>query len=228
MSKASCEPFEIMIERERYHAASAEERAELAAHLTTCDRCRLYAETSERARRGLAAMASAATPGVDWAKLEARLRGEGRSRLRRTLIILAGIGPVATVISIWGLSTPGARVEDGLTLTAIVWGIGGLRVFAVVARNRRLARPAERGEFFRAHREDLARQIRRLTTLRWVALGVVGVFVALAIALPDLTVRGRIAHILLAALVAAVWVERLLVGLPALRRELETLDRGLG
>ncbi|MBX3204524.1 MAG: hypothetical protein KF764_05615 [Labilithrix sp.] len=221
---ATCESFEITIERERYQAASAEERAELATHLTTCDRCRVYSETSERARRGLAAIANAATSDVDWTKIEARLRGAGRARLRRTLI-LSGIGPVAVALSMWGLSRPGARVDDALSLTAIVGTVIGLRIVTDIVRNRKLARPAERHEFFQAHREELARQIRRSTVLRWVALAVIAVLLVLALAMPDLTVRGRIVYLVLAAIASAVWVERLFVGLPTLRRELEMLNR---
>jgi anti-sigma factor RsiW len=226
MSIATCESFEITIERERYHAASAEERAELATHLEGCDRCRVYAETSERAQRGLAAMGGAAKPEADWAKLESRLRGAGRSRLRRTLL-LAGVGPLAVALSMWGLSAPGARVKDGLMLTVIVGAIIGLRIVADVLRNQKLARPKERGEFLRAHREDIARQIQRLRNLRWVALAVVVFLLGLAFATPDLGVRGQVAYFTLAAIAAAVWVERLVVGLPRLRRELETIDGGL-
>jgi predicted anti-sigma-YlaC factor YlaD len=222
MSTASCESFEILIERERYGAASSEERAELATHLTTCERCRVYAETAERARRGLAAMANAPTPALDWAKLETRLRDEGRRRLRRTFL-LALIGPIAVALSIWGLPHPGAPID-----AALVAAIIGARIAVDVVRTRRLARPMERGEFFSVHRQELARQIRRLAILRWVALAVIVVILGLAVAMPELTVRGRIVFVALGAIVAAVWAERLFVGLPSLRRELSMIEQGPG
>ena len=222
MSTAACESFEILIERERYGAASAEERAELAAHLATCDRCRVYAETAERARRGLAAMTKPPTPAVDWAKLEARLRGEGRRRLRRTLI-LSLIGPIAVALSVWGLPSPGARVDAALVACII-----GARIVVDFVRSRRLARPMDRGEFFSVHRKELAKQIRRLTVLRWVALAVIAVILVLAAVMPELTVRGRLVFVALGAIVAAVWGERLLVGLPSLRRELAMIEQGPG
>ena len=222
MTDTTCESFEIAIERASYGALPDDESAELDAHLHACDRCRGYAASADRSRRGLAAIADAARSDVDWAKQESRLRDEIGRRLRRTLL-LAGIAPVAVALSVWGARPGEDRVSLALLLTALVGSVVVARIWFVRARMRRLARLTAPAEFFGAYRAELARRIRSLETMRWVALSVILVFVAIAFALPDLTLEGRIAHAALASIVAVVWTHGVLVQLPQLRRQRETL-----
>lgn len=220
MTLPTCDGFDALIEREVHGACSPSESATLASHLAICGECRSYADEVRRSHRALASIAEGATNRVDWTKLEARLRGANSRRVRRALM-LASIGPLAVALAVWGLAPPERRMEAALSATLIVACVVGVRIASDVVRTRRLARLTEPEAFFAAYRADLGREIRRSTTLRWIALTVMAALgIAACHAQPGHT---RTAYALLATIIAVLWGRRVFVELPKARRELASL-----
>lgn len=226
MQPTTCEEFEIAVERKLHGASTPEEDAALARHLATCERCGAYAEQAARTRSGLSTLTLEARGDVRWGTLETRLRRHGWLRVRRTMLLAGSVGFVTIALATWGLSAPGRRLEHTLVQVGVVVVIVAVRIAGLVRRARHADRIVERTDFFALYRKELASDIRRITRARWIALVLVVAMIAFGALAPHLTPHGRAVFYAFGAIVAGVWTQRLLVGLPHLRRELAALDQG--
>lgn len=210
----SCEDFEIALERRAHDDGLEPELASsLDAHLPGCERCRAYAATEALASGGLASLAEAARAGVDWEAMDRAIRARPRQR-HLAVLRAALIGGVCIAIAVAGLPQHSTQAVWILTATVPVVLV---RVASVVRETRRIVALTAREDLLSAEREYVARRLRTLRFIRWVALAVVAVLLASAAWGP--TASARVAYVAIAAIIAALWAHAWLVTIPSLARQ---------
>jgi quinol-cytochrome oxidoreductase complex cytochrome b subunit len=176
------------------------------------------------AQGSLASLGEAARVRVDWDAMERAIRARPRAR-RRHALITAAFGAACIGLAIWGLPPEGQRLGyTGLILAATV-PIVVLRLVLVFRGTGRALELTARQDVFDAERTYLARRLRLLRTMRWVAILVVASgFVNAWFAH---TTPPRIAYVGMSLIIAGIWLYAWRVTMPELVRqasELEPLD----
>jgi len=219
---SSCDPFEMAIEQELSGELPEDQREPLRAHLAICADCREYERSARAQREIIGARADSISKEVDWARLELGVHGSVR-REKLSLVFGVAAGVSAALVSAWGFSNElVSPLTTGLLAAGEISLVLLARAYFVFRRARAVAKLAGSGELLAYHRAYLAKRLRHIRALRWIALAVALTTVILTVSAS--TLRTKVAYALLGGLVAGVWLYTLLVRVPRLRRELRDVD----
>lgn len=221
----TCAGAELALEQRLGGALPFDGAASLDEHLAGCAACRAYAEVAARSSAALAAAGAEAVAGADWDRIEASLRRQRHSAVRRVALDLL-TSAVVVPLGLYGLVPPERRAAVLAPLLAAA-AASALWRAAYHGWLARRAAALDGLELVAFHRAELRADLRRSACGRWLAAAAVIALACCALVL-GATWRERLAFGALGLVVAGTWVYVLAVRVPRLRRQLEALgpERG--
>jgi predicted anti-sigma-YlaC factor YlaD len=221
---ASCEEFEIAIERRLHGALGDPERAQLEEHLAHCERCRAYEVAAREAEARMGAQARQALSEVDWGRVERGIRGGVYASVR----MLAGAVLASAYLAgmVW-LSTPAELRPERLARTLPAMGLVVVLLALVGGYSaRRLSALADRDEMLETYRHIVAANLGWARRMQWATAAIVAFLLYKALTGRASTFDPAVYYGGLALPLAASWLYLRRVKLP--RAEREARDLGIG
>jgi hypothetical protein len=220
---ASCEDFEIAIEKRLHGALGDAERAPLQEHLAICQRCRAYEGAARGAEAEMRVRATAAAAGVDWASVERGIRGGVHASVR-----MLGAAVVTTAWMagmVWLSTTPALRAERLLRTLPAMGLMVVLVAFVAAYSARRLVALADREEMLETYRALVLANVQWARRMQWATAAIVAFLLYKAFTGTAASFDPAVYYGGLALPMAAVWLYLRRVKLP--RAEREARDLGI-
>jgi uncharacterized membrane protein len=220
---ASCEDFEIAIEKRLHGALGEPERGPLQEHLAHCQRCRTYEAAAGEVEAVMSERARAAVVDVDWARVERGIRGGVHASVRMLGAAVVTAAYMAGMV--WLSTTPELR-EARLLRTLPAMGVLVVLVAFVAAYSaRRLVALVDREEMLETYRALVAANLHWARRMQWATAAIVAFLLYKALTGTAGTFDPAVYYGGLALPMAAAWLHLRRVKLP--RAEREARDLGI-
>ena len=223
---ASCEDFEIAIEKRLHGALGETERAPLQDHLAQCQRCRAYEAAAREAEAVMSERARAAVADVDWASVERGIRGGIYASVRMLGAAVVTAAWMAGMV--WLSTTPALRAERLLRTLPAMGLMVVLVAFVAAYSARRLVALADRGEMLETYRALVAANFRWARRMQWATAAIVAFLLYRALTGQAATFDPAVYYGGLAIPMAAAWFYLRTVKLPRAEREARDLGIAAG
>lgn len=218
---ASCEEFQVAIEKRLHGALGEAERAPLDEHLARCERCQAYEATARGAEAVMEAQAREAVAQADWERVERGIRGGVHASVR---MLATQVFFAAWVAGMVWLSTPAPlRGERLLRTMPSMVVLVVLVAFVAAYSGRRLTALVDRGEMLETWRHLVLANLLWARRMQWATAAVVAFLLYKAFAGRATTFDPTVFYGGLAVPVAGVWFYLRRVKLPRVAREARDL-----
>ena len=215
-----CDHFEIETEKRRQGALGEAESQALEAHLSTCERCRVYEAMARRTEAVMRSEAEAVAGGIDWSRVDRAIK----AWRRRSAVVLGTWAVLGLVLAAQAWRHFGERgpAEHASLVAGLFLAALGVRLVVDAVRSRRVASMARGPGLLDLLRTDL-RERRRAIWLSLVLFPALTAYFAWqALVGSDI---GRRPLLGVAAIICAVtWLAVWFVKRPRLASEQAALD----